>query len=57
MAAMNVRQTLITIMAITAIAALQICAFSYGIDGPSHYVSLIAIAGLGGYQIHQARSK
>ncbi len=54
---MNTRQALITIVAIAAIAAIAICTLNYGVTVPVLTLAIVAIAGLGGYQIHQARSK
>jgi len=54
---MNTKQALVTIIAITAIAVLEVCAMSHEINGPFLATAVIAIAGLGGYQIRQSRTK
>lgn len=53
----NTRQAVVTIVSVTAIAVLEICAITHGINGPFLTMAIAAIAGLGGYQIHQARTK
>lgn len=47
----------ITMIAITNIAILEICAIISGIDSGTFGVSIAAIAGLGGYYLAKQRAK
>ena len=44
------------ILAMVCITALECVALAYGVDGAIFGLGIAAIAGLGGYQLHKART-
>jgi len=45
------------IVAIKAIAVVEVCAMGYGLDGVSLAAAIAAVAGLGGFAIGQTMAK
>ena len=51
------RKTVVdTLVAIGMIAVVSVYAISQGVDANVAYIAIIAIAGLGGYQVHRETS-
>jgi len=53
---MNIKQAIVTAVAILVIGALTGCALYTGHDGEILYFSVTAIAGLAGYQIQRMKA-
>ena len=46
-----------TLVSICAIAIIAVFALAHGVDNNIAYIAIIAIAGLGGYEMNQAAKK